>query len=440
MFYGVKFSKLFEKIFKNLFTIKIEDTSKIRIRLLFVFDIVIINFAYVSWRWFKSARKYMDNYRVSAKSLEEVRMNPTPSKVLVIEARDGGHSELLASDAYYFQRLNFKDVDVILNPALANEKPFSRMESTEGLHILELAYPHVKMLMEENYFSKYKHIFINSDTYFFKNVLGETKPGSLVDEFIENREKFGNEYSITSYFHEAFFDHRRYLEQDVAVAFLYDYICEDRPGTTAIAPIYFGYRPEKKKAGKTVFSVFGWVIKEARDYDLLLATVSRLMGENIGDFELYIVGNYMAGFGRDKTNRYGRSLHGRLSKYDNVHFTGRASYPEMYRIAGGTNYVLFLINPYYSQQAVYIRDKSTGTTGLTFGFSMVPILESRVAEAYGFDRSNSIIYEGNDLYSAMVAAMETSEKEYEKQVASLNKYGDRLEKESIKNLRDSFNS
>lgn len=405
---------------------------EINIELLFFIHIKIENFIYNFYFFLKIYYNRIKNYFISRNNYIHIKNTNTNSNVLIIELNEDGHSELFASDVNYFQELGYNKIDLICHPNLKNENPLCLYDKNKLPNVFAINQYYVHKLMKENYFKKYKYIFINSAIYYKFISSTSKKARNLLDEFIDNKNKFNNDFKILSYTHSKFLESKNHYD-DSNIFVLYDYLTKDT-NFTSLSPIYFTDNIKKQKKDKIVFSVFGWVIEDCRNYKLLFETFERLIKNNINNFELYIIGIFSRSYCEGSNNKYGKKLYKKYKKYKNIHFTGRASNNEMYNIALQTDYVLFLLDSKLEKHLDYISKKASGTIGLTLGFNMIPIIEKDFADIYGFNNNNSIIYEDNDLYNAMLTAINNSKDQYSKMEIALSKMQREIMDKSKQNL------
>lgn len=406
--------------------------EEINIQLLFFIHITIKNLFYNIYNFIKFYYYRLKYHFISRNNYIHIKNTNTNSDVLIIELNEDGHSELFASDVNYFQELGYNKIDLICHPNIKNENPLYLYDKNKLPNIFAINQYYVHKLMKENYFKKYKYIFINSLIYYKIIDSDHKEEKNLLNEFIDNKNKFNNDFKILSYAHSKFLKCKNdYDSSNVFV--LYDYLTRDT-NFTSLSPIYFTNNIKKQKKDKIVFSVFGWVIEECRNYKLLFEVFEKLIKNNINNFELYIVGTYNSSYCGDFKNKYGKKLYKKYKKYKNIHFTGRASNNEMYNIALQTDYVLFLLDSKLEKHLDYISKKASGTIGLTLGFNMIPIIEKDFADVYGFNNDNAIIYKNNDLYNAMLTAINNSKDQYSKMEIALSKMQKEIMDKSKQNL------
>ena len=83
--------------------------------------------------------------------------------------------------------------------------------------------------------------------------------------------------------------------------------------------------------------------------------------------------------------------------YKYVTFTGRIPYDIMYEYISKSDFFLPLLDPKY--HGIYLSKKTSGSFQLAYGFIIPMLIEKTFAEKYGFNNSNSIIYNNDDCYS-----------------------------------------
>jgi hypothetical protein len=71
-------------------------------------------------------------------------------------------------------------------------------------------------------------------------------------------------------------------------------------------------------------------------------------------------------------------------------------------------YILILINPRSVEHEHYLTYTTSGSKQLVLGFKKVPIIHEEVASKYGFDATNSILYNNTNLSSALLSVFSRS--------------------------------
>jgi hypothetical protein len=84
---------------------------------------------------------------------------------------------------------------------------------------------------------------------------------------------------------------------------------------------------------------------------------------------------------------------------------GRVSFKKLYSALDKCKYILVLINPHDKSHEHYITYTTSGIKQIILGFGKIPIIHEEVASKYGFDQTNSILYNDVNISSALLAAL-----------------------------------
>ena len=118
-----------------------------------------------------------------------------------------------------------------------------------------------------------------------------------------------------------------------------------------------------------------------------------------------------------------------------LHILGRVDYEKMYQEIEKADFFLPLLDPDMPSHKRYLRDGTSGTFQLVYGFLKPCIIHKTFANIYGFSNKNSIVYENNEmLYYAMLDAINMNAQNYLKIQTGLKATVKKIEKESLKNL------
>jgi hypothetical protein len=83
---------------------------------------------------------------------------------------------------------------------------------------------------------------------------------------------------------------------------------------------------------------------------------------------------------------------------------GRVSFEKLYSALVECKYILVLVNPRDKSHKHYMTYTTSGIKQIILGFGKIPIIHEEVASKYGFDRTNSILYNDTNISSALLAA------------------------------------
>ena len=196
-----------------------------------------------------------------------------------------------------------------------------------------------------------------------------------------------------------------------------------------INPHYFGDYEYHVKSNITNFVTAGNNLKQKKNFDLLINCVKKLLLNNIFNFHITIIGN---GY-KNLTNFVSKT---NLIKY--ITFTGRISYSLMYKYIAKNDFFLPLLDPNIHRS--YLKDLTTGSFQLSYGFNIPLIIEKTFADAYNFNNNNSIVYNQNeDFYNKLKEAININKEKYKKIKEGLKIKTKEIEINSINNLKKILN-
>src|SRR5699024_1247453 len=111
-------------------------------------------------------------------------------------------------------------------------------------------------------------------------------------------------------------------------------------------------------------------------------------------------------------------------------------YPTLYSEVNNADFFLPLLDPENPDHDRYIKDGTSGSFQLIYGFAKPCLINKKFAGVHGFDSENSIVYEKNsDLPQAMADAINMSKEEYENKQTKLKELASDIYKKSLENLR-----
>jgi hypothetical protein len=105
-----------------------------------------------------------------------------------------------------------------------------------------------------------------------------------------------------------------------------------------------------------------------------------------------------------------------------------------------SDFFLMLLDPKNSDHDEYIKIRSTGSAQLVYGYRRPAIVHKKFAQPYGFDNSNAVVYDREDLADAMYKAITMYQEEYDEKQENLCKLSERIYRESLLNLEKKVKS
>ena len=115
---------------------------------------------------------------------------------------------------------------------------------------------------------------------------------------------------------------------------------------------------------------------------------------------------------------------------------GRVGFEELFSAIIKCKYILVLINPHDKAHTHYMTHTTSGIMQIILGFKKIPIIHEDVALKYGFDQTNSILYNNTNIFSALSLALNNNA--YCDMVDSINILEDSIYKLSLENLNNTI--
>ena len=194
-----------------------------------------------------------------------------------------------------------------------------------------------------------------------------------------------------------------------------------------INPHFFGDYRIHNKSKKTTFITAGNIVNYRKNFNILFEGIEDLIKNKIFNFHVIIIGK---GINENLYKNF--SIKKNLTKY--ITFTGRIPYDKMYKLISNADFFLPLLDPKIHTK--YLKEKTSGSFQLSYGFNIPMLIEKIFSEKYGFDNKNSIIYNtSNDFFNKLKYSIEMENEVYHKLKYNLNIKSKEIEKNSKENLK-----
>lgn len=112
---------------------------------------------------------------------------------------------------------------------------------------------------------------------------------------------------------------------------------------------------------------------------------------------------------------------------------GSVKYEVMYQKLMDSDFLILNIRDNTDE---FLKERTSGAKLLAYGFCKPPILKRAVADAYGFDDTNAIVYEEGKFGEAMYRASSMSNEDYQQLVSNLKISREKLDTRSRENLQN----
>jgi len=113
---------------------------------------------------------------------------------------------------------------------------------------------------------------------------------------------------------------------------------------------------------------------------------------------------------------------------------GYVSFGRLFSELEKSKYILVLINPHSEDHKHYMSITTSGIRQIILGFNKIPIIHTLVAEKYGFDENNSIIFDDTNL-SEVLLSINNDEENYKNKILALRHLYERIYSSSLHNLK-----
>lgn len=192
-----------------------------------------------------------------------------------------------------------------------------------------------------------------------------------------------------------------------------------------VNPNYFGEFPSKEKNKETIFYISSTA---DREYYYLLEAAKKLKDSGY-KFKIKVTGH---------CNRFNtKDVPSYLE--DCFEFYGTVPYDKLFSIVNNVDFIILNLNPNNDSDKSFLSKKASGSVQLSYGFHKPLIINSEFSSTYKLSSKNSMLYNGNDLYSAMMKAVNMSPENYSLMVNNLKSLRNKIYEVSLSNLSNILN-
>ena len=350
------------------------------------------------------------------KSIEDFFKKNFKEKAVLLAEMNNCHGEVLPGYARYFIDLGYR-VDVVMSPFEYSLNPFAAFKS-DSLHVFGMKKLAIKYLLKNKRISSYDYVVFNSDIT--ENHIADRN--SSYFEYLGKIQKPKKSFISIVHQPDAIDELTKKYSKNIILA---DLPVEITPKPSVVNPHYFGdIKITPKNEDVTDFIVIGNIQRQRKNYDLLMNAIQDLNAKGFSNFKVTVV---------CQTGRL-YYLQEEIKKY--IDFRGCLDFENMYKAIEDADFFLPLLDPENPDHDRYIKDGTSGSFQLIYGFAKPCLINKKFAGVHGFDSENSIVYEQNsDLPQAMADAINMSKEEYEKKQTKLKELASDIYKKSLENLR-----
>jgi len=339
------------------------------------------------------------------------KKHPIKNKIILITEPSCSHGEVIPGLVKYCLDLNYK-VDILLTNKIFAEKPLEMFKYNKNVQVFNFGLEQYKLALHSKVINKYNYIiFSSSRVYYDYNLYKER----FVLDYINNTIP-ANKIILIEH-------HLNLLEdtnkQKYKISALPEFCTNN--DLTMINPHYFGKTKIHKKNRIVKFITAGSIEKARKNHNLLIDAVEKLLTKNIDNFEIIVVGD-------------GNLDIENIAIKNKIKCTGRVSYQNLYKYVQNSDYILPLLDSNNPKHYRYIKDGTSGTFQLCYGFLKPMIINEYFAKVHGFSDKNAIIYTENNLAEKMEYALNQSEKEYNEMIENIKILEKSIYQKSLKNM------
>lgn len=337
------------------------------------------------------------------------------NSILIIEANNS-HGETVSGYIKYLYDIGY-NVDVIVTPKIYNENPFVRLSEKYYNKIFQLHIENIIELLKSDKILKYKFILINS--YHLYYTPKSQKPIPFIKLF-SNIMQPQNGYIYVEH-HLDYIDKKLLSENRIIQLADFNF---QTPHPVFCNPNYFGEIEIHNKNSLINFITVGELASHRRNSNLLIDAVKELYTAGIDKFKITVIG-----YG--KLDDVPKEIH----KFFDI--KGRLPFKQMYNQLEEADFFLTLLDPENEKHDRYIKDGTSGSFQLIYGFNKPCIIAEKFAKYHYFDNKNSVIYEKNsDFTDALKYCINISNEDYNLLYDNLNKTTKIIREKSMNNLKE----
>ena len=339
----------------------------------------------------------------------------SPKTILFVELNDS-HGEVFPGFVKYVNDLGY-GADFLMLSNEASELPFvSSINQLNLSGIFRTNFDTIVRILQSRFINKYDYVFFTSTVVYganWHNVLDVIKPHHIKESKI-----------ILTEHHIDIMRKNQDAYSGKKCVILPDYKLDVEDINYVFAnPHYFGDFKITQKNATSVFILAGALEPARRNVKLLFDAVETLVDKGNTNFRIVVIGRGEMEDIPEKIRPF-------------FEIKGRVDYPTLYSEVNNADFFLPLLDPENPDHDRYIKDGTSGSFQLIYGFAKPCLINKKFAGMHGFDSENSIVYEQNsDLAGAMADAINMSKEEYEKKQTKLKEYASCLYKKSLDNLR-----
>lgn len=345
----------------------------------------------------------------SLHTLLKIRIN---NNTIALIEQNICHAECLIGLSEYLVQLGYS-VDVIVSYEIMLEQPFTRYQS-DSVRIISLNHKDIINLLKMPKAQCYAGILLATLYDYRKNKI-------LLREHCFSQ-KILSKLCVISHDLGEISELRYYYNGPVGVlsAFKTHY--------PVVNPHFFGKIESHTPLLQRIFVVPGINGKRLTH---IISAVQCLLDKNYKDFSVVLIGAL--------SKKNNPNIDEKLYKYrKNIKVLNRISFPQLYLEVEKADFLISALDYEDDTSKHFLTRATTGAKQISLGFVKPLLIQRPFAEAYSFTDSNAVIYEKDNLASAMMLALDMPLDSYKEICTQIRILSNAIKMVSLNNLKNIF--
>ena len=338
------------------------------------------------------------------------------NSIVLWEPSTSSHGEILPGFTKYLLDLGYK-VYIFANTDRYEEKLFCKFKSKD-IYFNKISQNEIYDIFYQKELEKCRAIIITTS----RNVLDLNENYEKKLKFFNNNIR--NKILLVEHDIKIPVD-KGFINDNIITIFNTNY---KNSITKMVNPHYFGkVKITNKNKNITKFIAVGETNINRKKKKIIFDLIKKLICNGITNFKFIIIG------------RSNLEIDSSISKF--IEITGRLDFENMYKRLEEADFLLPLLDPNIEEHNRYISTGTSGSFQLIYGFIKPPIIHKKFADYYGFNYTNSIVYENDiELYIKLIESIKLSQKDYKLLQNNLKLLVNNIEQHSLNELKYLINN
>ena len=345
------------------------------------------------------------------------------SKILSVEYNIA-HDIIRPSIYKYFTDLGYQ-VDFLLAETENKKRWDFFIRINDEIKTIKTSYEEMNKILTSDYIKKYDFIIFNTSFSFMSDF--KYTNISILEAIYQSVGKYPEPkwgfLTIPPHV-KGFFSTDSNLLKDGKYSDMYVVNHVGYNGLPLLAANYFGDVKITPKSDENIFLATGNIAPHQKNHKLLITAADKLDKEKLNNFKIII-------------NGVGENLDipRHLTKY--FEFAGDNKPDKLFEIIEKSDFITALLDSSVEwQKNQYGHGTCSCALMYSLGFSKPLLIEDYFTANYGLNNDNSIIYEGQNLYTAMKKAILMSKENYSELQNQVKAYSDYLSEKTLKDMKN----